>query len=299
VVVNGPLNICPQIDGLSASPAEVVVGSSIALTASGHDTDAGPSALSYAWTATSGTFANAAAATTSFTCTAAGPATLTLALSDGDPAASCADHLSVTVTCTAQPSISQLGHVVVIYLENWSFDSLYGSFPGAEGLSSPNAHVPQIDNATGLPFVTLPQVDPNIPLGLPNASFDISQFVPATQLIHDLVHRFYQEQAQIDGGKMDKFVTVSDAKGLSLGYYPTGPLPMVQLAGAGHRARSLLPCGLRRFVPEPPVVDLRAVAGIPERARRDHRHAGSDGEPGHRRSGDAGRLRRQHLVHGQ
>ena len=229
VLVNGTLNICPQIDGLSASPAEVIVGSSIALSASGHDTDAGPSALAYSWTATSGTFVNAAAASTSFTCTTAGPATLTLALTDGDPAASCTDHLSVTVTCTARPSISQLGHVVVIYLENWSFDSLYGSFPGAEGLSSPTAHVPQIDNSTGLPFATLPQVDPNIPLGLPNASFDISQFVPATQLIHDLVHRFYQEQAQIDGGRMDKFVTISDAKGLSMGYYPTAALPVVQL----------------------------------------------------------------------
>ena len=229
VSVNGTLNICPQIDSLSASPAEVIVGSSIALSASGHDTDAGPSALSYAWTATSGTFANAAAASTSFTCTAAGPATLTLALSDGDPVASCADHLSITVTCTAKPAIAQLGHVVVIYLENWSFDSLYGSFSGAEGLSSPNAHVPQIDNATGLPFVTLPQVDPNIPLGLPNASFDLSQFIPPTQLITDLVHRFYQEQAQIDGGRMDKYVTVSDAKGESLGYYPSAALPMVQL----------------------------------------------------------------------
>ena len=45
VSVNGTLNICPQIDSLSASPAEVIVGSSMALSASGHDTDAGPSPL--------------------------------------------------------------------------------------------------------------------------------------------------------------------------------------------------------------------------------------------------------------
>jgi phospholipase C len=41
----------------------------------------------------------------------------------------------------------------------------------------------------------------------------------------DLVHRFYQEQLQIDGGKMDKFVAVSDAKGV-MGDYYTGTLPL-------------------------------------------------------------------------
>jgi phospholipase C len=155
--------------------------------------------------------------------------TVTATISDGDATAGCPDQLSVTLTCSPRPSLSRLGHVVVIYLENWSFDSLYGSYPGAEGLSSPGAIIPQIDDATGLPYVTLPQTDPNIPLGLPNAPFDISRFVPATQLTRDLVHRFYQEQAQIDGGRMDRFVTVSDAKGLSLGYFPTATLPMVQL----------------------------------------------------------------------
>ena len=40
------------------------------------------------------------------------------------------------------------------------------------------------------------------------------------------MHRYYQEQVQIDGGKMDKFVAVSDAKGLSVGYYPTAQLPV-------------------------------------------------------------------------
>ena len=40
------------------------------------------------------------------------------------------------------------------------------------------------------------------------------------------MHRYYQEQVQIDGGKMDKFVAVSDAKGLAVGYYPTAQLPV-------------------------------------------------------------------------
>jgi phospholipase C len=228
VSINGTINTCAVLDGIMANPGEVVVGNSIALTAVAHDPDHGPSPIAYSWSAPSGTFSDPTSSAPKFTCTTAGSVTVTASVTDGD-AACPASQFTATLTCSARPALSSLGHVVVIYLENWSFDSLYGSFPGTENLSSPTAHVPQIDNTTGLPFVTLPQVDPNIPLGLPNASFDISQFVPANQLIHDLVHRFYQEQEQIDGGKMDKYVTISDAKGLSLGYYPTGPLPVVQL----------------------------------------------------------------------
>jgi len=228
ISINGTVNTCAVLDGITANPGEVTVGSSIALTAVAHDPDHGPSPIAYSWSAPSGSFSDPTSAAPKFTCAAAGMVTVTATVSDGDSACPPA-QFSATVSCTPRPALSSLGHVVVIYLENWSFDSLYGSFPGTENLSSPTAHVPQIDNATGLPFVTLPQVDPNIPLGLPNASFDISQFVPANQLIHDLVHRFYQEQSQIDGGKMDKYVTISDAKGLSMGYFPTGSLPIVQL----------------------------------------------------------------------
>jgi phospholipase C len=37
----------------------------------------------------------------------------------------------------------------------------------------------------------------------------------------DLVHRFYQEKYQIDGGKMDHYVTGSDGAGLVMGQYDT------------------------------------------------------------------------------
>jgi acid phosphatase len=42
----------------------------------------------------------------------------------------------------------------------------------------------------------------------------------------DLVHRFYQEQYQIDGGKQDRYVAGSDAVGLTMGYYDTTQLPI-------------------------------------------------------------------------
>src|SRR5258708_9493856 len=39
------------------------------------------------------------------------------------------------------PELRHIKHIVVIYQENWSFDSLYGLFPGANGLaqSSPKS----------------------------------------------------------------------------------------------------------------------------------------------------------------
>ena len=44
----------------------------------------------------------------------------------------------------------------------------------------------------------------------------------------DLVHRFYQEQFQLDGSRHDRYVTGSDAVGLAMGYYDTKSLPLYQ-----------------------------------------------------------------------
>ena len=131
--------------------------------------------------------------------------------------------------------LKHIDHFVVIYLENHSFDNLYGSFPGANGLSDADAaHTLQVDLA-GNPMKCLQQNDPNLtspPLpadecsvanGDPfdshfaNEPFGIDQYVPLDQKTRDLVHRYYQNQVQIDGGKNDKFVAASDAKGLAMG----------------------------------------------------------------------------------
>jgi acid phosphatase len=42
----------------------------------------------------------------------------------------------------------------------------------------------------------------------------------------DIVHRFYQEQFQIDHGQMDRYVLGSDAAGLTMGFYDTKSLPV-------------------------------------------------------------------------
>ena len=52
VLVTGSINICPVIDGISATPAEVQVSSSLTLGAIAHDADAGcPLELGYGFTA--------------------------------------------------------------------------------------------------------------------------------------------------------------------------------------------------------------------------------------------------------
>ena len=122
--------------------------------------------------------------------------------------------------------LQRIKHFVIIYLENHSFDNLYGEFPGANGLASPQAMIKQVD-AAGWPFATLPTPPGGaFPGTLPNAPFSIEQFVAVDKPIPDLVHRYYQEQMQIDHGKMDKFALVSDAKGLVMGHYHTANLPL-------------------------------------------------------------------------
>jgi phospholipase C len=53
----------------------------------------------------------------------------------------------------------------------------------------------------------------------------------------DIVHRFYSEQYQIDGGKQDRYMTGSDASGLTMGNYNTQQLPIytyLHSSGAPH-----------------------------------------------------------------
>jgi hypothetical protein len=103
IQVMGALNVCPLLDGLGASPDQIFVGGTAQLSATAHDTDNAPQALTYFWTSTSGTFDDNTAPAPRFTCTAAGPATLTVVASDGDLDPSCADRLNINVICKVVP----------------------------------------------------------------------------------------------------------------------------------------------------------------------------------------------------
>ena len=133
------------------------------------------------------------------------------------------------------PGLDKINHIIVIYLENRSFDSLYGLFPGAEGVANAGAAGTQVDKE-GKPYEKLPpvlntnlkpaQVDGRFPLDLPNKPFRAEPYVALSQVTGDAVHRFYQEQLQIDGGKMDRYVAWTDAGSLVMSYFDGSPAPM-------------------------------------------------------------------------
>ncbi|MBS1687553.1 MAG: acid phosphatase [Bacteroidetes bacterium] len=128
--------------------------------------------------------------------------------------------------------MAKVNHVVVIYLENHSFDNLYGQFAGANGLqNATSANTTQLDSA-GKPYTYLPAISGStaFPTNLPNTYFNIDQYVSADQETPDVLHRYYQEQMQIDGGKMDKYALYNTSAGLSQGYYKTSMLPMLPMA---------------------------------------------------------------------
>jgi len=130
-------------------------------------------------------------------------------------------------------------HVIVIYQENWSFDGLFGKFPGANGLANAGATTRQVDKE-GRPYTTLPPSldnsrqppvpDARIPASLPVAPFDLALYVPPDQKAGNPIHRFYQQQYQINGGTMDGFVAWGGVGGLVMSYYDATQLPLGRLA---------------------------------------------------------------------
>src|SRR5437879_2012856 len=57
----------------------------------------------------------------------------------------------------------------------------------------------------------------------------------------DIVHRFYQEQYQLNNGNQNRYVTGSDAVGLAMGYYNTTALPIyAYLHSDGHPHYAIL-----------------------------------------------------------
>mgnify|MGYP001545947500 CR=1 FL=1 len=114
VLVNGDLNVCAAIDGLGASPASVAVGGQLALSATAHDSDALPQALSYSWTSSSGTLSSVTAKDTTLTCTSAGEVTVTLKVTDGD----CGETQTAIVTCTTPDAPPGVARVVVNEVES-------------------------------------------------------------------------------------------------------------------------------------------------------------------------------------
>jgi len=146
---------------------------------------------------------------------------------------------STALAEAAPEGLSKIEHIVVLYLENRSFDHLYGSFPGANGLDNAGTAAIQTDE-NGKPYETLPdpldlrQKPPvrysRLPEKLPNGPFRLNDFYKLDEQLGSLIHAFYQQQAQINGGKMDRFALASDAKGYAMANWDGSSLKMIEVA---------------------------------------------------------------------
>lgn len=130
-------------------------------------------------------------------------------------------------------------HIVVIYLENRSFNNLFADFPGTAfpmtGSTSAQRDrdgsllaelpvvwggmVPSAQNVGGKEYL----VKQDQIRGLPNAPWILrdaqGEALPEAVITRDLTHRFYQNQAQINGGKNDGFVAWGDTGALVMAHY--------------------------------------------------------------------------------
>jgi phospholipase C len=134
---------------------------------------------------------------------------------------------AVTDRGPGRASLEQIRNVVVIYAENHSFDNLYGTFPGANGISNatPEQKTQLDHDGKPLPVLTIwdraGKPDPRFP-SLPNGPFRIDAppiNLTKDKLVPSPVHAFYHNAEQINGGKNNMFAAMSQFGGWTMGYY--------------------------------------------------------------------------------
>ena len=126
------------------------------------------------------------------------------------------------------PSLDAVQTIVVIYAENHSFDNMYGMFPGADGVANATAEQKTQLDHDGKPLPQLPAVyvsgkaDAKYPSGLPNGPFRIDA-PPVNRRIDEIVpspiHNYWQNVEQINGGRNNKFVAMTNVGAWAMGYY--------------------------------------------------------------------------------
>jgi acid phosphatase len=154
---------------------------------------------------------------------------------------------SVRATEVSPDDLKKIETFVVIYAENRSFDNIFGAFPGANGLANVTSDVARQVDRDGNVLKELPPiwqgltargVKPAITESqtahLPNAPFAIddpeSFNLPLTVPTRDLVHRFYENQMQINNGKNDHFAAYGDAGALVMGHYDGSKMALWSIA---------------------------------------------------------------------
>ena len=149
--------------------------------------------------------------------------------------AACGAGPASRVSMDAPPGArAPIDHVIVLFLENRSFDHLFGTYPGADGLGNYRGKQAGRDGVT---YPTLPaplgrdgKPDPRLPPNLPNAPFAMQSFVGPFDVTNNPVHRFYHMQRQYgpgaDGVPMGRWVAEGTSGGASMGYYDRSAIPV-------------------------------------------------------------------------
>ena len=138
------------------------------------------------------------------------------------------------------PQLDKIGQIVVLYLENRSFDHLFGLYPGADGIANARARqhgTVQVDR-TGKPYATLPvpvadkagKPDPRLTDPIPNGPFRLEPKVGLADTMFSPIHAYYANRKQINGGRNDRFVAEGNSGGLTMGYYDGSSLGLWKLA---------------------------------------------------------------------
>src|SRR6266705_5415057 len=145
-----------------------------------------------------------------------------------------ASAAALLAACASSPQgqgtegLARIEHIVVIYAENRSFDHLYGLFPGADGIASATPEQKtQLDHDDN-PLPHLPAVydggkpSPRFPQGLPNGPFRIDA-APVNQRMDEVlpspIHAYYHNREQINGGRNNMYVAMSNAGAFVMGYF--------------------------------------------------------------------------------
>src|SRR5713101_3515965 len=139
----------------------------------------------------------------------------------------------------ATEDLARIEHIVVIYAENRSFDHLYGLFAGVDGIASATPEQKTQVDHDGNPLPHLPPVyeggrpSPEFPQGLPNGPFRIDA-PPVNRRMDEVlpspIHAFYHNREQINGGKNNMFVAMSNLGGWVMGHFDGSQLRMWQWA---------------------------------------------------------------------
>ena len=111
------------------------------------------------------------------------------------------DHMATTNPTSGSQGIQKIKHIVIIMQENRSFDSYFGTYPGADGIPMKN----------GVPTVCVPD---------PRSGQCAAPYHDTNLINTGGPHGSVNSTADINGGKMDGFIAQSEGNNKGCGNTP-------------------------------------------------------------------------------